>query len=1534
MSSAAARELDPIEHESILAAMAGAAANLAVSAVVGFAEQGLCKYAGLALCLLGPVGIVVGVAVMFAGPTLLDMGVEAAGKAVGVGGPGEWGKKLGDAATAKMDDCFPPAPAGLIDEGSPNVFINGRAAARAVPAPEPPPSPPFVPPVAMLALAVAAPGLAVAAVAAETIAGWFAPSPPDDDNTAKCERHTPKQHVAEGSGTVFINGAPAHRVGDHIDCGAKTSCGSQNVFIGGPPLATREISSGMPAWLDLVFRYGGLALALCRGSWKSPLGKVACLVEGMVVSAVIDQGIRSVAAAVGLPVHAATGTKFLDGSEDLDFELPARLPLRWERSYNSMDSAEGPLGPGWRLPVTVTLTASPEGAALTTARGIEVPFGPVGPGESVTNVVYGWTLGRIAAGRWIARDPEGLFYDFGPDRAGTTLPLQSVEDRNGNRIALHYDEAGRLVELVDSADRVYACRYDPLHERRIAEVTWVKASTEAVVLVRYTYDASGRLASVTNRAGEVVRQFTWHDLGAGKDLMASQALPAGLLAHYEWQGFPGSHPRVVRHWTSAGEEWRFSYALAPEGGGTTRVTDHLGRVLTWEWIGAHQITSHKDAIGRSWRWEYDEAHLPVRCIEPDGAAWSHDFDAQGNLIEAVDPLGGRHRTTWRTDLSLPERTIGPDGAETRYHYDERGNLLSVTHPGGWVGFTRDARGAVVAERDERGGISQWVRRDDGQPASYTDCSGKVTRWRYDEQGRLLGKTDALGQATRYAWDEAGRIAGRMTPDGIRQSWRWRRGNFLERMERAGAETRYAWDASGRLASTIDPVGNVVRYEYDPAGQLATLIDGAGQVTRFEYDAADQQVAETGIDGLRTEYKLDARHLPVEVVRAAGTRDALRLLLTRDLVGRLVEKRTDESLTRYAYDAAGRLLTIKRFAPDGETLVDEIGFAYDKVGQLVEETTTIHRLGRRIADSPGRPGVWQWAALPAPRRTAIKHERDALGNIVATQLPHGPELRYLRYGSGHLLQINLGDTVVSEMERDDLHREVSRTQGALETRFGLDPMGRRLSCRVAPAEGSPFGPASLDPAAIPGKLLDKEYRYNEQGLLAQRRDAWLGARRFTYDLAGRITANEGNGPPRATARSFDAFAFGGTSGPQDEAFHWDGASNMLPFDRGLRVVSGETVVNRVLRWGESVYEYDSHGRVTYKRPASGDRLFLTWNSEHQLVRSWSARGGDWTYHYDALGRRIAKQRHDGRRGTETIWFIWDGMRMVQEERARDCITTIYEDALSYVPLARVEQALRAATVRPGQIFHFHKDVNGAPEELTTYDGRLAWRARYQTWGNLALEEWVPSPDPAAVLPRQVQGLRFQGQYHDAETGLHYNTFRYYDPDIGRLVSQDPIGLAGGLNLYQYAPDPISWIDPWGLAGTPTTILGRKVYQDDSLIDPTTPVNQMNINQNALNSPSFDKMKGMIDNGATNVDLMNEGYAPFGPDGNQVNLHHILGEEPGPMIELSASTHQKFYSPLHGLVEDGNSFRNNPSLLRGYNRFRSKYWKERAKGLKCK
>jgi len=88
--------------------------------------------------------------------------------------------------------------------------------------------------------------------------------------------------------------------------------------------------------------------------------------------------------------------------------------------------------------------------------------------------------------------------------------------------------------------------------------------------------------------------------------------------------------------------------------------------------------------------------------------------------------------------------------------------------------------------------------------------------------------------------------------------------------------------------------------------------------------------------------------------------------------------------------------------------------------------------------------------------------------------------------------------------------------------------------------------------------------------------------------------------------------------------------------------------------------------------------------------------------------------------------------------------------------------------------YQNDHLGTPQKLTAVNGAVVWAAKYSSFGKASIEvETVES------------SLRFPGQYYDQETGLHYNYHRYYDPSIGRFLRADPIGLAGGINLYAYA-----------------------------------------------------------------------------------------------------------------------------------------------------
>jgi RHS repeat-associated protein len=103
-----------------------------------------------------------------------------------------------------------------------------------------------------------------------------------------------------------------------------------------------------------------------------------------------------------------------------------------------------------------------------------------------------------------------------------------------------------------------------------------------------------------------------------------------------------------------------------------------------------------------------------------------------------------------------------------------------------------------------------------------------------------------------------------------------------------------------------------------------------------------------------------------------------------------------------------------------------------------------------------------------------------------------------------------------------------------------------------------------------------------------------------------------------------------------------------------------------------------------------------------------------------------------------------------------------------------------------VYFYQLDQLGTPLSLTDSENNIVWQAHYSVFGK------------ATVTVNKIDNpIRFQGQYYDSESGLHYNHFRYYDPQTGRFISQDPIGLLGGINHYQYAPNHVNWIDPLGL-----------------------------------------------------------------------------------------------------------------------------------------
>ena len=449
--------------------------------------------------------------------------------------------------------------------------------------------------------------------------------------------------------------------------------------------------------------------------------------------------------------------------------------------------------------------------------------------------------------------------------------------------------------------------------------------------------------------------------------------------------------------------------------------------------------------------------------------------------------------------------------------------------------------------------------------------------------------------------------------------------------------------------------------------------------------------------------------------------------------------------RHFRDPSGQITRIRpriRRTPTAEGVAlgiesDEIAYRHDAAGRVLSES-----------------GI----------NGAVGYEWDALSNLTGLTLPGGQKLAWLHYGSGHVSAIRFGQQLVTEFTRDRLHREVRRTQGAREQFRQYDSLGRRTLQRSE---------LSTDVILPEQALLERLYRYTARGELSGVSDTQRGEVDYGYDAEGRLL------------KHYEA-----RQGHSRAQFSYDAADNLAASDDAVPVTD-----NRLQHWQALFMKYDHWGNLVSRRIGLYEQHYA-YDAENRLV---SARGTgpegrfEARYHYDALGRRTRKivtTTH----GTTDTRFLWQGYRLLQEQQQTGlCSTYIYDPNEAWSPLARVDH-LRDQN--SGEINWFNTDLNGAPLEVTDERGAVRWSGQYGSFGEVRHQ----SEGFSRLVNRTAmahQPLRYAGQYADGETGLHYNLFRYYDPQVGRFIVQDPIGLNGGWNLYQYAPNPLGWIDPLGL-----------------------------------------------------------------------------------------------------------------------------------------
>ena len=445
--------------------------------------------------------------------------------------------------------------------------------------------------------------------------------------------------------------------------------------------------------------------------------------------------------------------------------------------------------------------------------------------------------------------------------------------------------------------------------------------------------------------------------------------------------------------------------------------------------------------------------------------------------------------------------------------------------------------------------------------------------------------------------------------------------------------------------------------------------------------------------------------------------------------------------RHFRDLSGQITRIRR-TPTAEGVAlgiesDEIAYRHDAAGRVLSES-----------------GI----------NGAVGYEWDALSNLTGLTLPGEQKLAWLHYGSGHVSAIRFGQQLVTEFTRDRLHREVRRTQGAREQLRQYDSLGRRTLQRSE---------LSTDVTLPEQALLERLYRYTARGELSGVSDTLRGEVDYGYDAEGRLL------------KHYEA-----RQGHSRAQFSYDAADNLAASDAAAPVTD-----NRLQHWQALFMKYDHWGNLVSRRNGLYEQHYA-YDAENRLV---SARGTgpegrfEARYHYDALGRRTRKivtTTH----GTTDTRFLWQGYRLLQEQQESGLRSTyVYDPNEAWSPLARVDHLRDQSS---GEIYWFNTDLNGAPLEVTDERGAVRWSGQYGSFGEVRHQ----SEGFSRVVNRTAmahQPLRYAGQYADGETGLHYNLFRYYDPQVGRFIVQDPIGLNGGWNLYQYAPNPLGWIDPLGL-----------------------------------------------------------------------------------------------------------------------------------------
>lgn len=1050
------------------------------------------------------------------------------------------------------------------------------------------------------------------------------------------------------------------------------------------------------------------------------------------------------------PIDMATGRMILPQT---DISLPGSLPLTFTRTFESSYRTGRWFGPTWMSTVDQRLEIDAEGVILIGEEGnfLLYPHPAVGV-PTLPQEGDGAPLELTPDGDYLLTDPVTGVRRYFTTYTEDLALLDEISDRRGNHHTFDYAEDGTPTALTHSAG------YRLLLTTESGRITALHLAGAAPdgsdqLLMTYGYDEAGNLISTTNSSGLPLhfayddhgRITSWADTNDSsytyvyddEDRCTSQGGIAGhLSAHFTWgEPDPVTGLRTNFHHNS------------------------LGQVLTYQVNDRHQIVATTDPTGATTRTVRDAKHRVLSTTDPVGRTTHIDYDDAGHPTTVTLPDGSASTTTYTPD-GHPASTTGPDGTTWSHTYDDDGNRTATTDPAGaTTHYTHDERGHVSSITDALGNTTRLYCNEAGLPLTVTDPLGATTRYRRDPFGRTTSVTDPLGETTHMVWTVEGRLSARIDASGATEQWTYDgEGNRLTHTDAIGQTTHYSYGHFDLLVARTDPDGVRHEFTHDTELRLTQVTNPQGLTWNYAYDGAGRLISETDFDDRVLAYTHDAAGQLATRTNALGEITAYR----RDTLGRITEKNAAGLVTTYAHDAGGNLHQAAN--PDAT-----VTYARDILGRVTAESVN------------GRTMTFTY---------------DALGRRTSRTTPTGHTTTYTYDAAGNRTALTTGGHTLT-FDHDAAGQELTRTIGDhLALTHTWDPTGRltaqSLTTTATGTLQSPTGATGPEnPAAAEAqRVLHRGYAYRPDGHLTAIDDSHTGRRTFDLDRAGRVTA------VHATDWS-ETYAYD-AAGNQTHATWPD--RHPSPSARGDRTYTGTTIT----RAGRIRYEHDALGRVTLRQKTrvsrKPDSWHYTWNAEDRLASVVTPDGTTWRYLYDPFGRRTVKQRltTGGRTVAEQTEFTWDNSTLAEQSTqtvGTSKLITLSWDHKGAIPLTQCERKSSASNLSQSpqhvideRFFAVVTDLVGAPTNLSSMDGELAWQGRGALWGGTT---W--SRADTAFTP-----LRFSGQYFDPETQLHYNFHRYYDPAVGRYLTPDPLGLAADPNPIAYVFNPHTQIDPLGLS----------------------------------------------------------------------------------------------------------------------------------------